>query len=96
MSSPTTLKQQFEQLKILRRRLAVWEAIHHITDEKFISKDGSKVSGLKADSGDMVSEDEIEDVLKQIAEGPITDLKAEIETIEQQEVVVITESRGQA
>lgn len=93
----TTLKDRLENLQKLKRRLAVWEAIHYLADEKFVSKDGRHVSGIKVpDSGEIVSEDEIEDVLQQIAEGPIKDLGAEIETIETQEVVVLTESKASA
>lgn len=85
-----TLKEQLDELHRLKRRLAIWEAIHYLVDEKFISKDGRKVSGLKEpDSGTLVPEEEIEEVLQNIGEGPITDLRAEIAAIETQEVVVI-------
>lgn len=63
-----------------------------MVDEKFISKDGRKSSGIKIpDSGDLVPEEEIEDVLQKIGEGPIAELRAEIEAIETQEVVVLGE-----
>ena len=85
-----TLKEQLEQLQKLKRRLAIWEAIYYLVDDKFISKDGRKVSGIKIpESGDLVPEEEIEDVLQNIGEGPITDIKNEITMIETQEVVVL-------
>ncbi len=85
-----TLKEQVEELRMKKRRLAIWEAIHHLVDEKFIGKDGRKVSGIKEpETGDIVPEEEIEDVLQNIAEGPIEELRAEILGIETQEVVVI-------
>lgn len=92
-----TLKEQLEQLRKLKMRLAIWEAIHQLTDDKFISKDGKKVSGIKIpESSDLVSEDEIEDVLRNIAEGPIAEITAEIEAIEAKEVVVLGESKASA
>lgn len=85
-----TLKDQVEKLRLLRRRLAIWEAMHHLMDDKFITKDGGKVSAIKEpDTGDIVSEDEIEDVLKALVEGPISEIRAEIKGIEEQEVVVL-------
>ena len=92
-----TFKEQVEELAKLKQRLAVWEAIHFLVDEKFISKDGRKVSGIKVqDTADLVPEDTIEDVLQAIGEGPISELKAQIEAIEDQQVVVLGESKIQA
>lgn len=92
-----TIKDQISDLQRLKRRLAIWEAIHLLVDEKFIRKDGRKVSGIKVDdSSDPVPEEEIEDVLQNIGEGPIAELKAQIEEIESQEVVVITEKKASA
>lgn len=85
-----TLKEQVEKLKNLKRRLAIWEAMHQLMDDKFISKDGGKVSGIREPTtGEVVSEDEIEDVLKTLVEGPIAEIKAEIDAIESQEVIVL-------
>ena len=92
-----TLKEQMDTLLKLKRRLAVWEALHYLADDKFIAKDGRKVSGIKLpESGDLVPEDEIEDVLRTIAEGPIAEIKAEIDAIENKEVVVLGESKASA
>ncbi len=91
-----TLKEQVEKLRLLRRRLAIWEAMHHLMDDKFITKDGGKVSGIKEpDTGDIVSEDEIEDVLKALVDGPISEIKAEISEIESQEVIIL-DGKGKA
>lgn len=92
-----TFKEQTEKLRSLKRRLAIWEAIHHLTDAKFISKDSNTVSGIKEPgTGTIVSEDEIEDVLKTIADGPIAEITAEIDAIENQEVVILGESKAKA
>jgi hypothetical protein len=92
-----TLKDQLSELQRLKRRLAIWEAIHFLVDDKFVSKDGRKVSGIKEPgSGDLVPEEEIEDVLQNIGEGPIAELRAEIAAIETQEVVVINEKKANA
>jgi hypothetical protein len=60
-------------------------------DDKFISKDGGKrVGGIRElETGDVIQEDEIEDVLKTISEGPILEIRAEITSLESGEVVII-------
>ncbi len=93
----STFKDRLQELQGLKRRLAVWEAIHYLVEDKFITKDGGKVSGIKIpDSGDLVPEEVIESVLETIGDGPIAELKAQIEEIEEQEVVVITEKKVSA
>jgi thioredoxin reductase len=92
-----TLKDQLENLEKLKQRLSIWEAIHFLVDEKFITKDGRKVSGIKVPgTSDLVPEEEIESVLQFIGDGPIADLKAEIDNIESQQVVVVGESKASA
>lgn len=92
-----TIKEQLAELHKLKRRLAIWEAIYELMDEKFISKDGRKVSGIKVQGVEgLVPEEEIEDVLQNIGEGPIAELKAQIDDIEGQEVVVLGESKASA
>lgn len=92
-----TLKEQLQKLKSLKRRLAIWEAMHHLMDAKFISKDGGKVSGIKEpETGEVISEDEIEDVLKSLVDGPITDIKAEIDALEGREVVILGDTKATA
>lgn len=93
----STFKDRLQELQGLKRRLAVWEAIHYLVEDKFITKDGGKVSGIKIpDSGDLVPEEIIEDVLQAIGDGPIAELKTQIEDIELQEVIVITEKKANA
>lgn len=93
-----TLKEQVEKLRALKRRLAIWEAMHHLMDDKFISKDGGrKVGGIREpDTGDVISEDEIEDVLKALVEGPISEIRAEISSLEDREVVILGDSKASA
>jgi hypothetical protein len=92
------LKGHVAHLRSLKRRLAVWEAMHKLMDDKFIAKDGnSKVGGIREpETGDIISEDEIEDVLKTLVEGPISEIKTEISTLESGEVVVIGENKATA
>ena len=84
-----TFVEHVKKLRALKRRLAIWEAMHRLMDDKFISKDGStKVSGIReADTGEIVPEAEIEDVLKEIAEGSISELQAEIRVMESAEIL---------
>lgn len=86
-----TLKQQLEQLTRLKHRLAVWEAIHHLVDEKFISKDGRKAGAIRVlnCAEEIVPEETVESVLQSIGEGPISELQEQINAIEGQEVVMI-------
>lgn len=92
-----TIKDQLAELQKKKYRLAIWEAIYELMDEKFISKDGRKVSGIKVPGIDgLVPEEEIEDVLQTIGEGPIAELKAEIDVIESLEVVVLGETKASA
>lgn len=92
-----SLKEQLLELQRLKRRLAIWEAIHFLADEKFVSKDGRKVSGIRVPgTNDVIPEDEIEAVLQAIGEGPIAELTAEIQAIEEKEVVVLGESKASA
>lgn len=84
-----TLREQIEELKKLKRKLAIWEAIHHLIDDKFVSKDGRKVSGIKVPNTDeLIPEEEIEDVLQKIAEEDIKALQDQIAEIENRQVVL--------
>ena len=90
-----TLKEHNDKLRALKRRLAIWEAMHHLMDDKFIGKDGGKVGGIREpETGDVVSEDEIEDVLKAVVDGPISEIRAEIDSLENKEVIVLGETKG--
>ena len=93
-----TLKDRVEQLTKLKHRLAVWEAIHHMVDEKFIAKDGRKAGAIRVPNcaEELVSEDTIESVLQEIGDGAISDLQSEIEAIENQQVVVLGEAKASA
>lgn len=89
-----TLKEQLQHLTQLKHKLAVWQAVHSLLDEQFISKDGRK-SGKAIRVPDcaveVVPEETIEDVLQAIGDGPITELQEQIALIENQEVVVLGE-----
>lgn len=92
-----TLKESTAELARLKQRLAVWEAIHILVDDKFISKDGRKAGGIKVEgTDDLVPEETIEDVLQAIGDGPIKELKDQIEEIENREVVVLGEAKVKA
>jgi hypothetical protein len=93
------IKGYVDRLRSLKRRLAIWEAMHHLMDDKFIGKDGSKgkVGGIREpETGDVIPENEIEDVLKTVAEGPISDIRAEIALLESSEVVILGANKASA
>ena len=93
-----TLKEQLEKLTSLKHRLAVWEALHAHLDDTFVSKDGRGASKAIKAIGcpvERVPEETIEDVLQAIGDGPITELKAEIDEIEGQQVIVLGEVKTQ-
>ena len=95
----STLKEQLERLTALKHRLAVWEAIHHHLDENFVAKDGRgalKAIRVPDCQVEVVPEETIEDVLQAVGDGPIAELKAQIDEIENQQVVVLGEAKGQA
>jgi hypothetical protein len=94
-----TLKNQIDEMTRLQHRGAVWEAIHHLMSERFLSKDGRPApEGIRVPNCaiELVPEEAIEDVLQTIAEGPITDIQAKIDEIESQEVIVLGEVKAQA
>lgn len=89
-----TLKEQLAHVTGLKHRLAVWEAAHALLEEQFMSKDQRKASkAIRVPNcvEQVVSEETIDDVLKAIGDGPILDLKTEIDKIENQQVVVLGE-----
>lgn len=95
----STLKEQLEELTKLKHRLAVWEAIHYLVDEKFISKDGKRgVSAIRVPNCvvEVVHEEMVESVLQEIGDGPIAELQAQVDSIENQQVVVIGEAKASA
>ncbi len=90
-----TLKEQIEERTRLQHRLAIGEAIHLLMSEKFLSKDGRTVtSGIRVTNCavELVPEETIEDVLQNIGEGPIAEIRSLIDQIEGQEVVVLTDN----
>ncbi len=93
-----TRREQVEELTKLKHRLTVWQAIYRLVDERFISKDGRKVGGIKVQgcADELVPEETIESVLQEIGEGPIALLSANIESIENQQVVVVGEAKASA
>jgi hypothetical protein len=95
----STLKEQVEKLTALKHRLAVWEAAHAHLDEHFVAKDGrtaQKAIRVPNCSVEVVPEETVEDVLQAIGDGPIAELKAQIEEIENQQVVVLGEAKAKA
>ena len=87
-----TLKEQIEERTRLQHRLAIWEAIHALMSEKFLSKDGRPApEGIRVPDCtiELVPEETIEDVLQNIGDGPIADIQSMIDKIDGQEVVVL-------
>lgn len=94
-----TLKDQIEERTKLQHRLAIWEAIHQLMSEKFLSKDGRPAaSGIRVPNCviELVPEEAIEDVLQTIGEGPIADIQSEINQIDGQEVITLAKAQAQA
>jgi len=94
-----TLKDQIEERTRLQHRLAIWEAIHHLMSEKFLSKDGRPApEGIRVPncSIELVPEETIEDVLQNIGEGPIADIRASLDQIDGQEVIVLGNMKAEA
>lgn len=88
-----TLKDQIEERTKLQHRLAIWEAIHALMSERFLSKDGMPArEGIRVPNCtiELVSEETIEDVLQNIGDGPIADIRSEIDQVEGQEVVILS------
>lgn len=85
----TTFKEQQKKLTDSQHKLAVWEFLYSHLDTNYISKDGRNVEKALRVSDclvEMVPEDTIEDILKFISEGPITEFREHIENIENQEI----------
>lgn len=94
-----TIKETIEKLVTLKHKLAVWEALHAHLEEFFISKDGraaQKAIKVNDCAVAIVPEDTIEDILQGIGDGPIKELRSEVEDIETQQVVILGEAKGQA
>ena len=94
-----TLKEQIEERTRLQHRLAVWEAIHSLMSEQFLTKDGrSTCTAIQVSDCPvgLVPEDTVEDVLQNIAEGPIAEIRSLLEQLESQEVVVYNDVKVKA
>lgn len=81
------------ELVQLKHRLAVWEAMTTFLDDNFLSKDGrSAPKAIKVPDCliELVPEDTIESVLLAVGEGPIAEIKALIDKIENQEVIILS------
>ncbi len=87
-----TLREQNEKLVLLKHRLGVWEAVRDFLDTEFVSKDTGRPAKKAVKVEDclveVVPEETVETIIQEIGEGPISDLRAQINTIENQEVVL--------
>ena len=87
-----TFKEQQEALVKAQHELAVWEFIYAHLDEHYISRDGRVVEkGLLVPGClvGMVPEDTIDEILTAIGEEKVSSLRARVEEIENQELVVL-------
>lgn len=87
-----TFKEQQQALVQAQHELAVWEFLYSHLDDNYISKDGRTVErGLRVPGClvDLVSEDTIDGILTNIGEEKIAKLRARIEEIENQELVIM-------
>lgn len=87
-----TFKEQQDSLVKAQHELAVWEFLYAHLDEHYISKDGRVVEkGLRVPGCliPMVPEETIDEVLTAIGAEKVSLLRARVEEIENQELVVI-------
>lgn len=87
-----TFKQQQAALVKAQHELAVWEFLYFHLDENYISKDGRVVEkGLRVPGClvELVPEDTIDEILSLIGTEMVAELKATVEEIENQELVVL-------
>lgn len=90
-----TLKQQLDKLTELKHKLAVWEATVFMMEETFLSKDGREaLKGIRAPDCpvERVPESVIENIVNGMFSGAISELKKQIDNIENKEVTVVGES----
>lgn len=95
-----TLKEQIEALTTAKHKLAVWEAVYAYLDFNYMPKDsgGAQKAIRVADCPvELVPPDTIEEILQTVSDGPIKELRDEINQVESQEVVpVSTRKAGSA
>ena len=87
-----TLREQQEALVKTQHLLAIWEFLFAHLDDNYISKDGRNVEKALRVPGcliDLVSEETIDEVLTSINVDCISKLKAQVEAMENQELVVL-------
>lgn len=88
-----TFKEQQSMLTEAQHQLAVWEALYKFLDEQFISRNGNtpKKAIMAHDCLiQVVPEDILEEVLKSLAQEKIAPLQQTIDSINNQEVVVMS------
>jgi hypothetical protein len=86
-----SLKEQIVALTTAKHRLAVWEMLYSHLDGNYVPKDtGAAQKAIRvADcSPEIVPPEIVEEVLKELSEGPIKDLQGEITVMENQEITL--------
>jgi hypothetical protein len=92
-----TLREQQGLLKGKQHLLAVWEVLYQYLDTTYIHRDGrppEKAIKVKDCINPLVDEETIEEVLSNIGEGPIKELKKQIEDIENMDVLIVEKKNG--
>lgn len=87
-----TFKEQQKMLTDAQHQLAVWEALYRFLDENFIARNGNtpKKAIMAHDCLiQVVPEDTLEEILKSLAQEKIAPLQQVINSINDQEVVVM-------
>ena len=93
-----TFKEQQRLLIQDQHRLAVWEMMFRYLEDNYISKDGRGAEkGIKVPGciEDLVSQDTIEEIITSIAEGPIAQLRSNIDAIENMSIVQMQPNTGE-
>ena len=87
-----TLREIQQRLHSLNRRLAVWENIIQYLEQNFLPQDGEAAKLVLRSPAcpaefERVLEEDIEEAIKSIIEGPLSELREEIQQREGREVV---------
>lgn len=86
-----SLKEQIAALTTAKHKLAVWEVLYAHLDSSYVPKDSGvaqKAVRVSDCMVELVPPETIEEILQTLSEGPIKELQDEINTIENQELVL--------
>ena len=86
-----SLKDQIAALTTAKHKLAVWELLYAHLDSSYVPKDsGTAQKAIRVTDcmAEIVPPEIIEEILRTLSEGPIKELQGEINTLENQELIL--------